>query len=115
MSSKQQPARGRSAKPTWQQEIAGERIQILMKLAEDEFSTHPQRSDRYVSLSRRIATRYNIKIPKGLKRRICKHCYGYLSPGSNCIIRSDSRTRSMDVKCLGCGGTSRYPYRSGKA
>ena len=54
--------------------------------------------------------RYNVRIPKELKRRICNNCYRYIFPGKNCIVRSSSLNRAMVVKCLECGKASRYPY-----
>ena len=110
MKAAQEDGKGRRGKPTWQQGIALERIEILFGLASVEFGEHPERSHRYVALARKIGTRYNVKIPKRLKRSFCKHCHRYLVPGRNCTVRSSVRTRSMEMKCLDCGGVSRYPY-----
>jgi len=106
--------RERSSKPTWQQEIARERIRILFGCAGKEFALRPDRSHRYVGLARKIATRYNIGIPKELKRRTCKNCYRYLVPGKNCVVRSNSGTQAMEVRCLECGKVGRYPYSKEK-
>ncbi len=105
---------GGRRKPGWQQEIAKERIGILFRLAEHEFGRHPARSHRYAGLARKIAMRYNVKLPKEIKGRICNNCYRYLHPPKNCVIRSNSRTMAMEVKCLECGSVKRYPYAKEK-
>ncbi len=101
--------RSRSKKPGWQQDIAGERIDILMKLAGKEFKGHPERSNRYVELARKIGMRYNVRIPKA-SRNFCKKCYKFIVPGKNSVVRSSARTRSMETKCLECGEVTRMPY-----
>jgi ribonuclease P protein subunit RPR2 len=106
---------GRSrAKPGWQQEMAKERIQILFNLAGKEFGRHPARSHRYAELARKISMRYNVKIPKELKARVCNYCYRYLFPGKNCVVRSNSGKQSMETKCLECGKVNRRPYAKEK-
>jgi len=101
---------GKRSKPGWQQEMAKERIMILFGLAGKEFDRHPGRSHRYVELARKISMRYNVKMPKQLKRRICNNCHKYLFPGKNCVVRSNSMSQSMEIKCLECGKVHRYPY-----
>lgn len=110
MSMKEPLRRKRSGKPSGQQEIADERIRILFSLARREFGRHPERSHRYVALARKIGMRYNVGIPKELKRSICKYCYRYIVPAKNCIVRSSSERQAMEVKCLECGKVGRYPY-----
>jgi len=97
-------------KPEWQEDIAEERIEILFSLAEKELGKHPERSRRYVELARKISLRYNIRMPKELKRTFCKGCNTLFS-ASGRRVRMDSRTRTMSVKCLNCGRLYRYPYK----
>lgn len=40
-------------KPEWQEDIAKERIEILFRLAENEFKKYPERSRRYIQLARK--------------------------------------------------------------
>lgn len=88
--------------------IARERIDILFKLADESFETHPERSDRYVEMARNIATKYNMRMPRIWKRRFCKNCNKFLKPGNNCQIRlRDSR---VTIKCLECGNVVNIPY-----
>jgi ribonuclease P protein subunit RPR2 len=102
--------RHRSSKPGWQQEIAEERISILFGLAKHEFGGHPERSDRYVELARKIGMRYNVRLRKEFRMSLCRSCRRYLVPGKNCVVRSNARTLSVEVKCLGCGRVMRFPY-----
>lgn len=88
--------------------IAEERIEILFELADRNFKTHPERTQRYVTLARLIGMRYRVRLVRDQKRRICKHCYSYLVPGSNCRIRLKGST--VLTTCFSCGKQSRYPY-----
>ena len=107
--------RKHSPKPRWQQAIGAERIERLFSLAEKEFPSHPERSHRYVSLARKIAMRYNIRLPSGLKRLYCRKCYKYLKPSINSRVRTNPRQRAVTVTCLECGHVMRYPYRREKS
>jgi len=82
------------------QKIALERIKILFNEANKAFKKHPERSDRYVKLARKIGMKVNLRIPMEYKRKFCKHCYSYLKIGVN------SRKRIRDGKiiyyCMKC-------------
>ena len=106
--------RRHSPKPGWQQNIGRERIVRLFSLAEKEFSAHPQRSHRYVQLARKIAMRYNIRLPPQLKSRYCRKCYKYLKPGINSRVRTNKRQQAVITTCLECGHVMRHPYRKEK-
>ena len=90
------------------QKIALERIKILFKQAQEEFSKHPERSNRYVTLARKIAMKTKTKIPANLKKRFCKHCYSYLQPGINCRIRT--KNKKVIYYCFKCKKYMRFPY-----
>lgn len=104
-----------SKKPQWQKTIAKERIKILFSLASREFSEHPERSNRYVELARKIGKRYNIKISGEYRRRFCRKCLHYLRPGINSKVRTRSTQGALIIECLDCGNISRYPYRKEKS
>lgn len=92
--------------------IALERIQILFRLADEVFQENPERAQRYVNLARRIAMRCRLKLPRELRRRICKYCKSLLRPGVNCRIRIRQRREPhVAVTCFNCGRVSRYPLR----
>ncbi len=102
--------RTRQKKPKWQIDIAGERIEILFEEAEKEFEKHPERSDNYISLARRIAMRYNVRIPPRLRIRFCRKCYKYLKPNVNSTI--EERGSAVAVGCKNCGYKRTYPKES---
>ncbi len=91
--------------------IAGQRIDILFKVAEEEALSHRlDRSDRYVELARKIGMRYNVRIPRHYKRRFCRHCHAYLQPSINSRVRL--RGRTITVHCHSCGRFTRMPYKA---
>jgi ribonuclease P protein subunit RPR2 len=93
-------------KPDWQKDIAMERIVNLFSLAEKEFREKPERSARYIELASKIGMRYNVRIPVSTKRKFCKHCHAYLSPGVSSKVRKGKD--GVVVTCLSCGRPRRY-------
>lgn len=88
--------------------IAGERIDILFALAEEEALAHKlQRANRYVDLARKIGMRYNVRIPRRHRRRYCKHCHSYLLPSMNC--RTRIRGNRIVTFCENCESYMRIP------
>ncbi len=105
----------RRSKPAWQKRIAKERINILMKKAEEFALKKPQYSRRYVQMALKIAMRYNLSIPDEFRKRFCRKCHSFLVPGSNSTVRTSSRQKAVITKCLNCGHVMRYPYRKEKS
>lgn len=103
------------AKQREQKAIGLERIKILFKQAAEAFGRDPARAHRYVQLARRIAMRYNIRMPRELKRRYCRSCYRFLVPGKNSMVRTTAAKKSVTVKCLECGHIMRFPYGKKKS
>jgi len=87
--------------------IARDRIAVLFTQARVAFFTHPERSNRYVELARRIAMRQRIRIDRELRRQFCRHCSSFLMPGSTSRVRVHSG--HVVVTCLCCGKRRRYP------
>ncbi|WP_319506409.1 ribonuclease P protein component 4 [uncultured Methanolobus sp.] len=106
-------AKSRKKNKVISKNIAQERIKYLFELARNELSRDAGRSERYVSLARKIGMRHRVSIPADLKRNFCKDCGSLLIPGQN------SRTRlkggCITITCLECGGVKRYPFKSSKA
>jgi ribonuclease P protein subunit RPR2 len=98
----------RGRRPRWMIKIALERMEILFKLAEEEFSHKPARSHRYVEMSRKIATKYNLKMPSQWRGRFCRNCHSFLKPGSNCLVRLSGSM--VNINCLECGEVMKKPY-----
>ncbi|MDI6655597.1 MAG: ribonuclease P protein component 4 [Candidatus Hydrothermarchaeota archaeon] len=87
--------------------IASERIEILMQRAEEVFAQDRKKASRYAELARKIGMRYNVRLPKKWKRRICKKCLAFLKPGSNCRVRI-YKSRVI-ITCLECKNVVRIP------
>jgi ribonuclease P protein subunit RPR2 len=99
------PERSRK-KPEYQLKIARERIEILFDEAEKARKDGPDLAKRYVQLAKKIGMRYNVRIPKHLKRKYCKYCYSML-PAEGRRLKNGIVT----IKCLSCNKTIRYPYK----
>jgi ribonuclease P protein subunit RPR2 len=87
------------------QGVALKRIRVLFGQA----FLRPSYAKRYVSLARKISTRYKVRIPAEWRRRFCKNCNALLIPGRNCRVRKQKSR--MIVRCLECGGIRRIGLR----
>jgi ribonuclease P protein subunit RPR2 len=101
----------RKRKPKWQQQIARERIQILLALAEKFFRKKPERSRRYIELARKIGMRYNVRLTKEQKQKFCKNCKSILIPSFSSEVRLDTKNKCILIKCKNCNIIYRQPYR----
>jgi len=88
--------------------IANKRIKKLFLEADSIYKESQQLADRYVYLARKIGMKYNVKIPKDLQKKFCKHCYSYLRPGSNCRVRLTGE--KVVYYCKNCKNYMRFPY-----
>jgi len=82
-------------------------VRGLFKEASEAFSKNPSRAHRYVKLARKIAMKVNLKMPRELKRKFCKHCYKYLKHGVNARTRI-SKSRVV-ILCKECKKFTRIP------
>ena len=92
--------------------IALERIDILMSLAEEEAKKNRlDRVKRYVELSRKIAMKMRMPFPKKWKRRICKKCGAFLIFGKNARVRikRNKYYSYIIITCLECNNTIKIP------
>jgi ribonuclease P protein subunit RPR2 len=99
----------RRSKPGWVKDLAMERIEKLLSLAKEEARRHPERSRRYVELSRKLSSRYNVAIPREWKRYICRKCNAFLVPGVNLVVHT-SPSKAIVYTCKECGAQRRYGY-----
>ena len=99
----------RRGKPEYQLKIARERIQILFGEAEKSAKEEPQLAKRYIQLARKIGMRYNVRIPRDLKRKFCKHCHAFLRFGVNARLKLKNGV--VTIKCFSCNKTTHYPYK----
>ncbi|MGA2699139.1 MAG: ribonuclease P [Methanoregula sp.] len=86
--------------------LARERIAVLFSEAGNVYHEHPEYSDRYVALARKIAMRQRVRIDLEHRRRYCHHCYRYLVPGVNMRVRVHYGW--VASTCLECNKTTRY-------
>ena len=93
------------------QRIAKERIDILLSEAYKAFAHHPERSERYVAIARKIGMKCNVSIPHEYRMMFCKNCGRYLIPGLSSRIRLNSRKNNIVITCKNCGSVKRYPYK----
>lgn len=100
----------RRTKPTWQKELASERVKRLFELAEESHLEKTGMADRYVQLARELAMHYKIGIPRQLRSRFCRKCGSYLSPGSTSTVRTRKSIKAVVITCKKCGNITRFPY-----
>ncbi|MDM7935446.1 MAG: ribonuclease P [Methanothrix sp.] len=93
-------------------DLALQRMERLFYLAAEEHPLHPERSDRYVEIAMRIATRIRVRMPGYLKRQFCKQC-GCFLPASETRVRL--RSGVLTSTCLRCGWQRRRPIRASRA
>ena len=93
-------------------QIAGERIKILFEEADKIFIKDKSLASNYVKKARKIAMKVNLKLPRPLKRKFCKHCYNYLRPGINSRTRI-SKSR-ITILCKECKKYTRIPVKTKK-
>jgi ribonuclease P protein subunit RPR2 len=89
--------------------IAVERIERLFELAERVFEKHPELADGYVKLAWKIATKYNIRFTRALKRKFCRKCLSFWKPGVSCRVRVQQGC--VVITCLRCSQVTRLPYK----
>ena len=91
---------------------APEKLKQFMQLAEESFPKSKTKANLYVHKARRLAMKFNIRWPRGLKRKFCKHCYSFLKPGVNCRVRT--KTGKVVYFCHECKKHMRFPYTKEK-
>jgi len=90
--------------------IARERVEILYDLALEKLREGDEElSRRYVEHILNLSRKYNLRLPREMKRSICKECHTILIPGKTAQVRL--KKGKVVVKCLRCGSYKRYRYR----
>ncbi|MFH0949258.1 MAG: ribonuclease P [Candidatus Aenigmatarchaeota archaeon] len=101
--------RNRGTKPKEQVKIAEERIDILFSEAEKIVKSDKKLADRYVNLARKIGMRYNVRMPRMMKRKYCRYCHAFLQPGLT--SKHSLKKGILRIKCFSCNRTIRYPIK----
>ncbi|MDK6028519.1 ribonuclease P protein component 4 [Ignisphaera sp. 4213-co] len=94
-------------------DIALERMDILFRLGVEAVKNgYIDLAKRYGELIRRISMRNRIKIPREMRRWICKNCYTIMVPGFNARVRTrrDGKVLRVVTRCLYCGWIHRYQF-----
>jgi len=94
-----------SALKSAKQRTARERIAALFEQA----LVRPEYAKRYVSLARKMSSRFKVSVPQKWRTRFCKKCSAFLVPGKNSKIRM--RAGKMVISCLECAGIRRIPTK----
>lgn len=98
-------------------EIALERISRLFELAiRATRDGDYERARRYVDEIFEIANKTKVRLPRKVKRHICRGCHLPLLPGLTARYRisSEGRGSRLVVTCLVCGWKRRYAIKSRK-
>lgn len=66
-------------------------------------------SKTYSKKVRYLSMKYKIRLPKVIKRQLCKHCHSLLVPSSNCRVRT--KEGKIIIYCLECKRFTRIPIK----
>lgn len=92
-------------------DLARQRIEIILKVALQFAKTDYDIAKKEAELARRIALKYNVRLPFQLKRFFCHGCKQLIIPGLNCRVRLTRRAHMLRMTCLMCGHTYRRPLK----
>ncbi|MGP8144845.1 MAG: ribonuclease P protein component 4 [Thermoplasmata archaeon] len=90
--------------------IAHGRVDDLFALAAREAAgAHPELSNRYVVLARKVGTRYNVRLRPEYRELYCRGCSTYWVEGRT--VRTRLRSGKRVRTCLACGRERRTMIR----
>jgi ribonuclease P protein subunit RPR2 len=85
-------------------EIAKERIDILITNALREVNDDDMLSNAQANIAKKIAMRLRLRLPYYIRQLYCKKCKQFISPGKNARIRiGRSNIKAVRISCLKCG------------
>lgn len=94
--------------------IAGERIDILLKLALETAESDLSEAESYVRLAWRIAEKFNLRNKTVLRRYFrCSRCKDFLIPGRSLKIRV-LKGSGIGLICLKCNSVKLIPVLAKK-
>ena len=89
------------------EKLARERIERLFTLAEKSSKNeNPEESKRLVELARLIGKRYNQRLSKSQRIKICRKCNSFFNSGNSKHRLSPKGWKT--VTCLDCGSVVRH-------
>ena len=93
--------RKRTAKKIKAKQEAKAFIPKLLKKSKLAYKEGSKKASRtYSKKIRYLCMKYKLKLPKTIKRQLCKHCYTILIPSINCRIRT--KQGKLIIYCLDC-------------
>jgi ribonuclease P protein subunit RPR2 len=85
-----------------------ERMQILIKNAMSNARSNPKLAERQAALTKRLCTKYRIRMPYELRMNFCKKCKKFIIPGFTARVRiGRSNIKSIRITCGFCNHTYR--------
>lgn len=96
-------------------DLVRQRMNIIYRIAVDSVkkgdSEYARKLGNYI---REMGKRTRVRVPKPIKRGLCKNCNIPLIPGLTATIRLRSQSRKhryIVVRCSACGYIHRYLYK----
>ncbi len=87
-------------------EIAKERIKTLFEEAEK--ATTQELANKYIKTARKIAMKFNLRLPRYYNRKFCKHCYNYFKKDN---YRVRTKNGKVVYYCLNCKKYARFSIK----
>lgn len=97
-------------------DLVWQRADILYNIASGEARRgNLEYASQLGQLIKQLARFTGVRLPRSLKRRLCKRCGLPLIPGATSTVRlrSQGRFSYIVVKCAKCGWIHRRPYKKG--
>ncbi len=99
-------------KPSDTLKIARKHINSLFEQAKKTAKEKPALANRYVTLARKTAMKFKLRLSSEQKRLFCPHCYKFMLPGKTLRVRiHDSK---LIYSCLRCKKFWRKPLKTPK-
>ena len=97
-------------------DLVRQRMEILYRLAVDNVRRgEVDQASRLGDAIWRLHIETRVRMPRWMKRSLCKKCHTPLIPGVSARVRlrSQGRLSYKVIKCIRCGWIHRYPYKVG--
>ena len=99
-------------KPSDTIRIARTHIDQLFTQAKKVAKENPGLANRYVTLARKTAMKFKLRLPSEQKRLFCPHCYRFMLPGKTLRVRIHES--KLIYHCLNCRKFWRKPLKPKK-
>ena len=85
-------------------------IPELLKKSKESYKKGNRRLSKVQSKKiKYLSMKYKLKLPKELKRQLCRHCGSVLIPSVNCRVRTNKG--KLVYSCMECKRFTRMPLR----